>query len=433
MKSLGRNVALLILVLLQVGCNKPQPPLAIRLAGDEWFLKSLVKTGMIAVYEQKTGVHVEVLNRNDRTIMKDLDQGKPGYDVVVMRHRLLGALVQKHQVQPIDPLLADQQLFPNWWRELSWYGDKVYGYPYTGLTAYLCYRKDLLDDPENRRKFKARYHREIAVPANWKEYMQLAEFFTRPDEHFYGTYISGKQGLALWYEWLNFVYSFGGDVLDTQHGWEYGDIVVNSPQNVAATEQYRKLIPLSPPDTLSYGWNEAQAALQQGHAFMGLLWSDQAYLLEDQAASKVAGKIGYSLIPSNTSQRSSQLEGLTYLVPTQSQHPKEAYRFIEWAMSAQVQTQQTLDGSTSIRQSVYDDPSVKQQPYTPAFLGSVPIAREKPTIPEASQMTEAAERRLSEIVTGTESAKSGLDKLALDLNAILGSKVKLRYPVPEEK
>ncbi len=432
MKSLGRNVTLLVLVLWQVGSNKPQPPPAIRLAGDEWFLKSLVKTGMIAAYEQKTSVHVEVLNRNDRTIMKDLDQGKPGYDVLVMRHRLLGALIQKHQVQPIDPL-PQLQLFPNWWRELSWYGDKVYGYPYTGLTAYLCYRKDLLDDPENRRKFKDRYHREIAAPANWKEYMQLAEFFTRPDEHFYGTYISGKQGLALWYEWLNFVYSFGGDVLDTQHGWEYGDIVVNSPQNVAATEQYRKLIPLSPPDTLSYGWNEAQAALQQGHAFMGLLWSDQAYLLEDQANSKVAGKIGYSLIPSNTSQRSSQLEGLTYLVTTQSQHPKEAYRFIEWAMSAQVQTQQTLEGSTSIRQSVYDDPSVKQQPYTPAFLGSVPIAREKPTIPEASQMTEAAERRLSEIVTGKESAKSGLDKLALDLKAILGSKVKLRYPVPEEK
>jgi multiple sugar transport system substrate-binding protein len=431
MKSLGRNVAMLLLVLLQVGCKKPQPPLTIHLAGDEWFLKSLVKTGMIAAYEQKTGVHVEVLNRNDRTIMKDLDQGKPGYDVVVMRHRLLGALIQKHQVQPIDPL-PQQQLFPNWWRELSWYGDKVYGYPYTGLTAYLCYRKDLLDDPENRRKFKARYHRELAVPANWKEYMQVAEFFTRPDQHFYGTYISGKQGLALWYEWLNFVYSFGGDVLDTQHGWEYGDIVVNSLRNVAATEQYRKLIPFSPPDTLSYGWNEAQAALQEGHSFMGLLWSDQVYLLEDKATSKVAGKIGYSLIPSNT-QRSSQLEGLTYLVPTGSPHPKEASTFIKWAMSAQVQIQQTLDGSTSIRQSVYDDPSVKQQPYTPVFLESVPIAREKPTIPEASQMTEAAEHRLSEIVTGRQSAKGGLDKLALDLNAILGSKAKLRYPVPEEK
>jgi ABC-type glycerol-3-phosphate transport system substrate-binding protein len=98
-------------------------------------------------------------------------------------------------------------------------------------------------------------------------------------------------------------------------------------------------------------------------------------------------------------------------------------------MSAQVQIQQTLNGSTSIRKSVYEDSRVKEQPYTPVFLASVPVAREKPTIPEASQMTEAAERRLSEIVTGKESPQSGLDKLALDLKNILGSKAKLRYPV----
>jgi len=452
MKRLCRNAwakiplsALLSLIGLQTGCSsRTAQPVTIRLAGDDWFLKSLTKTGLIPGYEAKTGVRVEVLDRNDRKIMADLDHGtiagNAGYDIVVMRHRLLGALIQKHQLQPIDSFLADssvhdasfqpqQQLFPNWWRDLSWYGDKIYGYPYTGLTAYLCYRKDLLDDPENKRKFKERYHREIAVPSNWKEYMQLAAFFTRPQEHFYGTYISGKQGLALWYEWLNLVYSFGGDILDTQHGWEYGDIVVNSPQNVAATEQYLRLIALSPPDTLNYGWNEAQAALQEGHAFMGLLWSDQAYLLEDAATSKVAGKIGYSLIPSNTSQRASQMEGLTYLIPTQSQHPKEAYRFIEWAMSNQVQTQQTLHGSSSIRTSVYEDPMVKEKPYTSVFLASVPIAKAKPTIPESAQMTEAAERRLSEIVTGKESPQSGLDKLALDLQTILGSKGKLRYPV----
>jgi ABC-type glycerol-3-phosphate transport system substrate-binding protein len=162
---------------------------------------------------------------------------------------------------------------------------------------------------------------------------------------------------------------------------------------------------------------------------MGLLWSYQAYLLEDPATSKVAGKIGYSLVPSNTGQRSSQLEGLTYLIPAGSQHPKEVYRFLEWAMSDQVQTPQTLDGSNSIRESVYGDSKVKGMPYTAAFLASIPIAREKPTIPESSQMTEAAERRLSEIVTGKESPQSGLDKLALDLKNILGSKGKLRYPV----
>jgi multiple sugar transport system substrate-binding protein len=438
-----RLVALLCVACLPIGCKKSAPPpLAIKVAGDDWFLKSLEKTGMIAGYEQKTGERIELLNKNDRTIMKDLD-GAPGhspYDLAVMRHRWLGSLIQKHQVQPIDSFLQDpalhesdfqpaQQLFPNWWRELSWYGDKVYGYPYTGLTAFLCYRRDLLDDPQNQRKFKARYHRDLTVPTNWKEYVQVAEFFTRPADHFYGTYISGKQGLALWYEWLNFVYSFGGDILDTQHGWEYGDIVVNSPQNVAATEQYVKLIPFSPPDTLTYGWDQAQAALEQQRAFMGLLWSDQAYLVEDAATSKVAGKIGYSLIPSNTTHRASQMEGLTWLMPTGGSHPKEAYRFLEWVLSSQVQISQTLHGSNSIRESVYEDAKVRELPYTAAFLASVPIAREKATIPESSQMIDAAEHRLSEIVTGKESAQAGLDKLALDLQQILGSKAKLRYPV----
>jgi multiple sugar transport system substrate-binding protein len=441
------RVALVVLLLFQLSCAQSHP-VTIRLAGDEWFLDSLTKTGMIPVFEKQSGINVEVLHKNDRTIMSDLDRGpasaEDGLDVLVMRHLLLGTMVQKGQVRSIDSLLSDptlhdanfmpqQQLFPNWWRELSSYGNRTYGYPFTSLTTFLCYRKDLLDEPANQRNFKAHYHRDLKPPTTWPEYMQLAEFFTRPDEHFYGTYIQGKQGLALWYEWLNLIYSFGGNILDTQHGWEYGDIVVNSPQNVAATQQYVKLIAFSPPDTLKYGWGEAQSALQRGHVFMGLLWNDQAPFLEDPVVSKVAGKIGYSLIPANSplssSESFSQLEGLTYLIPTESKHPREAYRFIEWAMSAQVQVQQTLQGSSSARKSTYDNPKVKELPYTSTFLASVSVAKPKPTIPESPQMTEAMERHLSEIVSGRISPQAGLDHLALDLQRILGNKARLHYQV----
>ncbi len=444
--SLGKvsAFALIALLFLVPKFGFPEEPVTIRLAGDEWFLDSLTKTQMIRAFEKQTGVHVEVLHKNDRTIMSDLDRGAQNgdamLDVIVVRHRLLGALVQKSQVLPIDSFLADptlhdarfmprQQLFPQWWRELSSYSGNVYGYPYTCLTTFLCYRKDLLDDPANRHNFKGRYHRELKPPTTWQEYAQLAEFFTRPEEHFYGTYIQGKQGLALWYEWLNLIYSFGGNILDTKHGWEYGDIVVNSPQNVAATEQYVKEIAFSPPDTLSFGWNEAQSSLQQGRVFMGLLWSDQAPFLEDSTVSKVAGKIGYSLIPSNSGKPFSQLEGLTYLIPKESTHPREAYRFLEWSMSAQVQEQQTLKGSSSARKSTYDNPEVRQLPYTFAFLASVPVAKAKPSIPESAQMIEASERRVSEIVSGRTSAQTGLDNLALDLQRILGDKARLRYRV----
>jgi multiple sugar transport system substrate-binding protein len=449
----GKAKALALIVLfvslfLQLSCARNQP-VTIRVAGDEWFLDSLTKTQMISVFEKQSGIRVELLHKNDRAIMSDLDRvpnpGEPALDVMVMRHRWLGALVQKGQVRAIDSFLADpalhdasfqpqRQLFPVWWRELSSYGDKTYGYPFTSLTTFLCYRKDLLEGAANQRDFRARYHRELKPPTTWQEYDQLAEFFTRPKEHFYGTYIQGKQGLALWYEWLNLIYSFGGDILDTQHGWEYGDIVVNSPQNVAATQQYVKEIAFSPPDTLNYGWGEAQSALQQGHVFMGLLWNDQAPFLEDPAVSKVAGKIAYSLIPANSASNSpesfSQLEGLTYLIPTESQHPREAYKFLEWAMSSPVQVQQTLKGSASARISTYDDSQVRDIPYTSTFLASVPVAKEKPTIPESGQMIEAMERRVSDIVSGRSTPQVGLDSLALDLQRILGNRnARLRYPV----
>jgi hypothetical protein len=130
----------------------------------------------------------------------------------------------------------------------------------------------------------------------------LAEFFNRPKNHFYGTYIQGKQGLALWYEWLNLnLFIWRKRPRYAARFGKYGEIVVNSQQNVAATEQYVREIPFSPPDTLNYGWGEAQSALQQGRLFMGLLWNDQAPFLKDPAVSKVAGKIAYSLIPANSS------------------------------------------------------------------------------------------------------------------------------------
>lgn len=424
-----------------LGCAH-RTPVTLRLAGDEWFLNSLTKANVIPTFEQQTGIHIEVVPENDRAIMAALDHGPSGgtLDIIVVRHRLLGTLVGKRQVREIDSLLADsrvhdasfdpqQQLFPEWWHELSSYRGHTYGYPYTGLTAYLCYRKDLLNDPAHRRAFRTRYHRDLTPPATWPEFLQLAEFFNRPKDHFYGTYIQGKQGLALWYEWLNYVYSFGGNILDARDGCDYGDIEVNSPANVAATEQYVRAIKFSPPDTLKFGWGQAQSALQQENVFMGILWSDQAPFLEDPKVSKVAGKIGYSLIPSATGKAFSQMEGLTYLIPTESQHPREAYRFLEWAMSERVQEQQTLHGSSSVRKSVYDAPAVKALPYTTAFVASVPVARPKPTVPESEQMIDASERRLFEIVSGKTSAQAGLDALAVDLQNILRGKAQLRYPV----
>jgi ABC-type glycerol-3-phosphate transport system substrate-binding protein len=98
-------------------------------------------------------------------------------------------------------------------------------------------------------------------------------------------------------------------------------------------------------------------------------------------------------------------------------------------MSAQVQIQQTLNGSSSARISTYDEFKVKDLPYTSTFMASVPVAIPKPTIPESADMTDAMERHLSDIVNGRNSPQAGLDSLALELQRLLGNKARLRYPI----
>src|SRR5271154_34258 len=100
--SKAGGFALIVLFLVPTLAFAQAQTVTIRLAGDEWFLDSLTKTQMIGDFEKQTGIHVEVSHKNDRTIMSDLDHGvqpgDAGLDVVVMRHRLLGALVKKDQV-----------------------------------------------------------------------------------------------------------------------------------------------------------------------------------------------------------------------------------------------------------------------------------------------------------------------------------------------
>lgn len=421
---------------------RPSDAVTLRVIGEAYApLGALDK--IKAEFEKETGIRVEIVQKDHQTVVAEVDQelssGNVTYDVVLEPHRMLGKRVGKGQVLELGPFLEDPQLTPasfapdkdlfqNWWKEISWHDGKLYGFPFTNLTMYVAYRKDLMDAPGEQQGFKARYGYDLKPPTTWQQYMDVAEFFTRPDQNLYGTYVQGQQHIALWYEWLNFAYSFGGNILDAPTGSEYGDIVVNSPENLAATEQYMKLIKFSPPETLNYNWDDALASIQQGRVFMGLLWHDSTPFAEDPAQSKVAGKLGFSLIPSAIGRPFSQLEGWNYLIPTKAKHPREAYRFIQWAMTRPVQIEQTLGGGASAMPSVYDDERVKQLPYVPVFLESVPVGVAKPTIPESPEITELMERQLSLILSGKVAPKAGLDAMAREIKGVLGDKASLRYP-----
>jgi len=396
-------------------------------------------------FEEQTGIDVEIEmyehSEAVNKVMLDLNSQRGRYDFILQPHRELGRFVENGHLVPLeqfmdDPALRDPDfkpedvLYDRLWKEISWYDGKVYGFPFTALTMYMWYRKDLVDDPEEQAGFKAKYGYDLAPAQNWDQYRDLAEWFTRPDENFYGTALQGKRHEALWYEWLNFLYSFGGDMMEVDSGSECGPIIVNSPEAIAATEYYKSLMAYSPPDTLNYFWDDVMALMQQDRVFELIMWNDATYAVsEDTEASKVAGKMGFDLVPQGQGGKVGQVEGWTYLIPAYSKNQEAAFLFIQWMMEFQQQLEQHLNGGASARPDVYADPAVQKLAYAEASMATNEVAIPKPTIPESPQLTDILVRELSSYLAGAKDAQAALDAAATEMHALLGECAPLEYPV----
>ena len=396
-------------------------------------------------FEEHTGIevviemyeHSEAVNK----VMLDLNSRRGRYDFILQPHRELGRFVENGHLEALekyleDPALRDpsfkpgEQLYQGLWKEISWYDGKIYGFPFTALTMYMWYRADLMNDPEEKDGFQAKYGYQLHPASNWREYRDIAEWFTRPDEGFYGTALQGKRHEALWYEWLNFLYSFGGDMMEVKTGSECGPIIVNSPTAVASLEYYKSLMAFSPPDTLNYFWDDVMALMQQDKVFELIMWNDATYAVaEDKEASKVAGKMGFDVIPQGEGGKVGQVEGWTYLIPTYSKNKEAAYLFIQWMMDFRQQLRQHLNGGASARPDVYADPDVRKISYSKASMDTNAVAIPKPTIPESPEITDILVRELSSYLADAKTAKQALDTAAADMHKLLGDCAPLKYPV----
>jgi multiple sugar transport system substrate-binding protein len=396
-------------------------------------------------FEERTGIeviiemyeHSEAVNK----VMLDLNSRRGRYDFILQPHRELGRFVENGHVVPLEQFMDDPQLrdpdfqpedvlYDRLWQEISWYDGKKYGFPFTALTMYMWYRDDLLNDPEEREGFQAKYGYELQPAETWEQYRDLAEWFTRPDEGFYGTALQGKRHEALWYEWLNFLYSFGGDMMEVESGSECGPIVVNSPEAVASLEYYQSLMEFSPPDTLNYFWDDVMALMQQDRVFELIMWNDATYAVaEDTEASTVAGKVGFGMVPKGEGGEVGQVEGWTYLIPSYSQNQEAAFLFIQWMMEFDQQLEQHLNGGASARPDVYEHPEVQKLAYTEASMLTNEVAIPKPTIPESPQITDILVRELSDHLAGGKTAQAALDTAAQEMHQLLGECAPLRYPV----
>src|ERR1700751_3438237 len=94
--------------------------------------------------------------------------------------------------------------------------------------------------------------------------------------------------------WTNFYLNYGGEFLDGK-----GNILTDGPEAIEATKLYQKLLTkYSPPGVAGFNWMESMGSFTQGRSAMWIDADGWAPPLEDPNASRVVGKVGYTVVPS---------------------------------------------------------------------------------------------------------------------------------------
>jgi multiple sugar transport system substrate-binding protein len=172
-------------------------------------------------------------------------------------------------------------------------------------------------------------------------------------------------------------------------------LITDTPDAVWAGEMYKKLLrDTAPPGVAGFNWNECQTTFAQGRAAMWLDGVGFATPLEDQVRSRVAGKVGYAVVPRGPAHHHCAMFGTGFGISTASNERKRgaAWFYLQWAMNRTNQLRFLTSGAGApARQSPYrNEEAIRTsrfgRDYFETLIESGRIAR--PGLPEIIPVTE---------------------------------------------
>lgn len=230
----------------------------------------------------------------------ETDSSKATHDLAVIDVLWFPAL--EKGLSPVNGVLSSSEendLMPQL-KQGGTLDEKMLGIPTWTNSKILLYRKDLFENTENQKAFKAQYGYDLKVPTTWKEYRDTAKFFTK--DGMYGTSIIGQTGADSVTGWLEFATQAGAKNLVLNKN---GKPDLQDASYAQALNYMRDLVKDGsvPPDYLSEGTSEISNMFNQGKIAMQLTWA-HFYLSSEKtlgdkvgAAPMIGGSAGIGAIP----------------------------------------------------------------------------------------------------------------------------------------
>jgi multiple sugar transport system substrate-binding protein len=393
------------------------------------YLAELVKD-----YETEAGVKVSVIQEPWGTFLNRVaaEWAAKGtsFDMVVGDSQWIGqGASQGHYVDLTDFLTTTGLKDSVTEATLTYYGEypsgsgKYWAFPTEGDADGWAYRKDLLEDPDEMAAFKAQYGYDLGVPKTLAELMDIAKFFTRPDQSLYGSAIySQKDYDAITMGVGNALFSYGADWKDKDNN-VLG--VVNSPAAIDSVQYYHDLYQCcQPPGASNIFYPEVNNLFISGQVAMGMNYFAFFPALANPATNPYADQTGYFANPAGpTGIRKAALggQGLSinaYIAPERIEASKA---FLKWFGSDAVQAKWAQLGGYTCNKKVLATPEFLEiAPYNAAFAETMQMVMDFWNIPVYGELLAVTQRELSKYVVGDEGdAKTCMDTIATEHDKIL--------------
>ncbi len=385
---------------------------------------------LVNEYEAETGVVVTVETTPwsdfQTKAFTEFNAKGQAYDMIVGDSQWLGAaseaghyvdLTEFFNANKVGEIMAPATV--KYYAEYPGNSGKYWAIPAEGDAVGWSYRKDWFEDPAEMAAFEAKYGYALAVPTDWKQLRDIAEFFHRPDEGRYGIAIytdNSYDAMAMGVE--NALFSFGAELGDPVSYKVDG--IVNSDKAVAALEAYRELYGFTPP-----GWSKAffvenNQAITEGLVAMSMNYFAFFPALLNDATNPHAAHTGFFANPAGPDgDRYAALGGQGISVVSYSENQEESMKFLEWFIKDETQKRWAELGGYTASAKVLESPEFRNAtPYNEAFYQTMFIVKDFWAVPEFAELLGQMNTRLyPHIVGGEGTAKEVLDALAADWTA----------------
>jgi len=342
-----------------------------------------------------------------------------------------------------------EDIHPTYRDRLMVWNGKVLSQTMDGDLHALTYRIDLFEDPKEMEAFKAKYGYDLAPPTDWKQYLEIAEFFTRPDDNLWGTAEAYRRGGQQFWFFFSHAASytnhpdhpgsmfFDPDTMDAQ---------INNPGWIRALEEYVASSKFAPPGSLNFSFGEVNAAVSGGQVAMSIGWGDTGVISADPKQSKIAGNVGSDVLPGSTEIWNYKTKkwdsydelvrspfmafgGWQAAVPAFSPNKEASWHFIKHLTSPEISGKAAVTGGTGVNPYRFSHANNKElwaDLFTPReadeYLAAQVNSLDAPNValdmrlPAYFSYTEILEIELSKALAGDITAQEALDTVAAEWN-----------------